>query len=130
MEMNIGEVIDRLSIMFHKVDKIGPECLPEFYAYAKDILLNAKPTDFAEMVIALRRLHTLNGTIWALEADIRQGKEGQMGLEEVGRCALEIRNQNAKRVEVKNCLAKNLGHFLDIKHDHASSAGQDWGEGK
>ena len=126
MEMNIGEVVDRLSILFHKVEKVGEECLPEFYAYAKDILLNSKPEDFEDLVKALRDLYRINGIIWALESDIRKGKEGQMGLEEVGRRALEIRGYNTKRVEVKNQIAEKKGHFKDIKVDHSSLPGRDF----
>lgn len=126
MEMNITEVIDRLSIMLHKVEKIGVACLPEFYAYAKEILVNSKPEDFGDLVKCLRELYRINGIIWALESDIRLGKEDKLGLEEVGRRALQIRNLNAERVEAKNKLAGKRGTFKDIKSDHASSGGQEF----
>ena len=126
MKMNIGEVVDRLSILFHKVDKIGDECYEEFYAYAKEVLLNCETDNAKDVIDALRELYKINGLIWALESDIRKGKEGQLGLEEVGRRALEIRNYNQKRVEIKNKIAGELGHFKDVKIDHASSAGQEF----
>jgi len=122
MEMNIGEICDRLSILFHKVEKAGEKALPEFYAFAKEVLLNSKPEDFEDMVKCIRQLHRINGIIWALEADIRLGKEGEMGLEEVGRRALEIRNYNAQRVKVKNKLSGEKGQFQDIKTEHCSTS--------
>jgi hypothetical protein len=126
MEMSVGEVIDRLSILFHKVDKIGAECLPEYYSYSKDLLLNIPAKHLTEVIAGLRELHKINGLIWALEADIRKGKEGEMGLEEVGRRALQIRDFNGQRVAIKNDVAKLLGQFGDIKTDHASSSGQEF----
>lgn len=126
MEMNIGEIVDRLSILFHKVNKVGSECFPEFFAYAKEVLLNSRPEDFEDLVKALRELYKINGIIWALEADIRKGKEGQMGLEEVGRRALEIREYNRQRVDIRNRLAEKRGHFRDVKIEHSSSSGEDF----
>jgi len=126
MEMNVAEVLDRLSILFNKVEKIGKDSLPEFYAYAKEVLLYSKPEDFEEMVKGLRELYEINGAIWLLESEIRKGREDQLGLEEVGRRALAIRRYNEKRVRIKNAIANKRGHFEDVKVDHASAAGQDW----
>ena len=70
------------------------------------------------------RLVIVNNRIWHLEADIRKGKEGLLGLEEVGRRAIEIREHNAERVALKNELTKRLdpGGLFDVKVDHASRA--------
>lgn len=118
--MNIGEICDRLSILFHKVDKVGKKALPEFYAFAKEVLLNSKPEDFEDMVKCIRHLHRINGIIWALEA--RLGKEGEMGLEEVGRRALEISYFYAQRIKIKNRISGEKGQFQDIKTEHCSTS--------
>jgi len=66
-------------------------------------------------------LKVVNGFIWDLESDIRKGKEGQLGLEEVGRRALMIRNLNSIRVWTKNLITRTTGRgHLEIKKDHAS----------
>jgi hypothetical protein len=54
--------------------------------------------------------------MWTLEADLRKGKEGELGLEEVGRRAIAIRDLNKQRVTLKNSISK----FKDIKINHVS----------
>lgn len=69
------------------------------------------------------KLSITNLKIARLEADIRDGKEGVLGLEEVGRRALAIRDLNGTR---HACIAA-LNAILDptaprdIKVDHAST---------
>lgn len=68
------------------------------------------------------RLCIANIKISILESDIRQGKEDQLGLEEVGRRALEIRDINKERVALKNTLKEIFQDgFKDIKVKHRSS---------
>ena len=69
----------------------------------------------------LKKLYEVNGKIWDLEADIRKGKEGELGLEEVGRRAIEIRNLNKTRISIKNEITEVTGSgFKDVKVNHAS----------
>ena len=65
-------------------------------------------------------LKEANGNIWDLESDIRKGKGGELGLEEVGRRALKIRQLNNLRIVVKNEVANHFGEFKENKYDHAS----------
>lgn len=65
-------------------------------------------------------LKEANGNIWDLESDIRKGKEGELGLEEVGRRALKIRQLNNLRIIIKNQVANHFGEFKENKYDHAS----------
>lgn len=66
-------------------------------------------------------LRRLNAQIWDLESDIRRGKEGELGLEEVGRRALKIRDINRQRIALKNEISKVTGDFIEHKTDHASA---------
>lgn len=66
------------------------------------------------------KLYLVNSQIWDLEAAIRQGKEGELGLEEVGRRALQIRDLNGIRIIIKNEVAKRFGEFGEKKYNHAS----------
>lgn len=65
-------------------------------------------------------LKTINGQIWDLESDIRKGKEGELGLEEVGRRAIAIRNLNNVRIAIKNEVAQHFDEFNEQKYNHAS----------
>ena len=68
------------------------------------------------------KLITINGEIWDLESDIRKGKEGELGLEEVGRRAIKIREFNKIRVGYKNIIVETFGEgYKDVKMNHASS---------
>jgi hypothetical protein len=69
----------------------------------------------------VEKLYSVNGRIWDLESDIRKGKEGELGLEEVGRRALLIRDWNHIRIGLKNIIAERLGEEIEIKGNHASS---------
>ena len=67
------------------------------------------------------RLCIANIKISILESDIRQGKEKELGLEEVGRRALQIRDINRERVALKNALKDIFKDgFKDIKIKHGS----------
>jgi len=69
----------------------------------------------------LNELYIVNAKIWDLESDIRKGKEGELGLEEVGRRAILIRNLNRERVALKNKIIEETGiGFKDVKMNHAS----------
>ena len=68
------------------------------------------------------RLCIANIKISILESDIRKGKENELGLEEVGRRALEIRDINRERVALKNELKRIFNDgFKDIKVNHRSA---------
>jgi len=68
------------------------------------------------------RLCIANIKISILESDIRKGKEDELGLEEVGRRALQIRDINGERVALKNTLKDIFKDgYQDIKVKHRSS---------
>lgn len=67
------------------------------------------------------QLQAVHAEIWKLESDIRRGREHLLGLEEVGKRALAIRDWNKKRIEIKNEIARAKGGFVEVKHDHASA---------
>ena len=72
---------------------------------------------------AVDRLAIVNIKISLLEADIRQGRERALGLEEVGRRALQIRDLNKERVALKNHLNAILDPDAspDVKVAHRSA---------
>lgn len=122
MEMPLPEILDRMSIVKLKIERIGePHLKKEFTEYEKAVKEFEKKGVTIEP-FWLKELCDLNGKIWDLEADIRKGKEGELGLEEVGRRAIVIRELNKKRISVKNEIVEKTGlGFRDVKMNHASA---------
>lgn len=120
IKLNIGEFLDRMSISVHKTQKIGKECYPEFLRFCEELLLNIPIEKFEEIIKGFRQLYFVNGEIWKLESDLRKGKEKKLGLSEVGRRAIKIREWNKKRVTEQNRLIRLFGGYENIKKDHAS----------
>jgi hypothetical protein len=115
MEMSIGEVADRYSIVKLKIERTNLDCKKELAELRIELQKTEGIDNFVE------RLYDVNGKIWDLESDIRKGKEGILGLEEVGRRAIAIREYNNLRVNIKNEInvLYNSG-YIETKVNHAS----------
>ncbi len=118
MKMPIAEIIDRYTIVSLKFEKIGPQFVEEYKAYKKEI-------DDMDKTFLVRgwisNLLRINRRIWDLEAQLRQGEDEALGLEEIGRRAIAIRNKNRERVAIKNEISSSTGTgFVDGKMDHVS----------
>ena len=121
MEMPLAEVLDRLSILKLKIERIN-----EWHLKKEQDAFNLAIQEFKNKGIKIKEewleeLYKVNSKIWELEADIRKGRENLLGLEEVGRRAIEIRNLNRERVAMKNKIIEETGiGFKDVKVNHAS----------
>lgn len=128
MEILLADLIDRYTILKLKLERLNPEqkkfeplINQEFLAYEKAI------DDYRIKGVTVKqdwldRLYEVNSNCWDLEADIRQKKEGILGLEEVGRRAILIRDINRQRIAIKNLITKEIGFgFLEIKTNHIST---------
>jgi hypothetical protein len=129
MEYPLSEMIDRMTILALKCEHLrdNPELRREFHQEHLTFCGHAfaAHTGSVSQLIGWRdALLSINGKIWELEADIRLGREGILGLEEVGRRALAIRDLNAKRIAIKNEIARAAGGFEEVKIDHASAAAE------
>ena len=114
--MPISEIADRYSIAILKKERANAENSEEISILGKEIENYPGINDF------LNDLIEINGKIWDLESDIRKGKENELGLEEVGRRAIKIRELNKIRVGYKNEIVKLYKEgFEDIKMNHASA---------
>ena len=122
MEMPLPEVLDRLSIVKLKVERIGEPHLQKEFEELQRAVEEFKKRGIKIKQEWIEELYKINSQIWDLESDIRKGKEGELGLEEVGRRAIAIRGINGKRVKLKNLIAEETGiGFKDVKMNHASS---------
>jgi hypothetical protein len=115
MKMPISEVADRYSIAILKKERAQADNQKEIDQLGKEI------SSYEGIEFFIERLIEINGKIWDLESDIRKGKEKELGLEEVGRRAINIREFNKIRVGFKNEMVKKYDEgFEDIKMNHAS----------
>ena len=114
--MPISEIADRYSIALLKSERIeNVDLSDELMTYKKEL------NKYKDISPFIDRLYKINGEIWDLESDIRKGKEKLMGLEEVGRRAILIREKNKIRVGIKNEMVEKYEEgFKDIKMNHAS----------
>lgn len=112
----ITELIDRYLIAQLKYEKTNANIVElEFY---QDQVAQIDLDSVSEY---LQQLKTCHRNIWELEKELKNGYEQQLPLEEIGRRAILIRNENAKRVLVKNFIAEKLGcNVREIKQDHLS----------
>lgn len=119
MKVAISDILDRYSIAILKRDRANAENQIEIKELEFEIE-KYKNNNFDIQEFIEKLIH-VNGKIWDLESDIRKGKEGELGLEEVGRRAIAIRELNKKRVGYKNKIVDIFGEgYKDIKMNHAS----------
>ena len=122
--MPVSELCDRLTIAQLKMERLGDDEINknelqkqiEYYESGVD-------TKNKTLVGLIVDLHEINGKMWDAEYAIRKGLDSDLGLEEIGRRALKIRNLNRVRVKVKNDITEEAGQpeFKDCKMNHASS---------
>jgi len=116
MEYPLSEIIDRLSILTLKSVRLPAN---ERVALERGRFVVASTefgVDGQTLWQWLQEQTEINGRIWDLEAELRQG----LGLEEIGRRAIQIRELNRERIRRKNEIARKMGEFEETKVDHVS----------
>ncbi|MFH1209771.1 MAG: hypothetical protein V1663_03205 [archaeon] len=122
MEMPLAEVLDRFVIVRLKMEKIDGSEKKKEYEFYKKVINEYKKKGVTIKDEWINQLYDVNAKIWDLEFDLRRGKEGELGLEEVGKRALKIRDLNKIRIRIKNEIVETTGSgFKDIKMNHASA---------
>lgn len=117
-ELTPGEFFDRFTIIIRKA-KFDPSNYTEQINEFSDII--SMKHFSGELLKLICQLQMINTDIWNLESDLRKGKEGELGLAEVGRRALHIRNINAERIDCINKINKIFGlQTKETKFNHAS----------
>lgn len=117
LKISIGDILDRYSIVKLKSERTAIDCSAELTALSKEI------EDYTDIDEFVEKLYIVNGKIWDLEADIRQEKEALLGLEEVGRRAIKIRQFNGERVFIKNQVNSKFNEgFTETKVNHGSQS--------
>jgi hypothetical protein len=98
------ELVDRYAIAQVKHDRTGGANQAELEFYEQQ-MLNIDKTLIWQELQAFKILHD---KIWSLEDDFKKCRIDGTDLAEVGRRALEIRDYNNFRVQLKNTVAEKL----------------------
>lgn len=113
IKMSIGDIVDRYSICKLKSERLQLDNSKELQELEKEIHIYESIPDFVD------RMYEINGKIWDLEADIRKKNEEILGLEEVGRRAIKIRELNTIRVSCKNEINSKYNEgYIEYKMNH------------
>lgn len=107
MKYSIADIVDRFTITELKMIRISGEIYNNEYNLLLEEVLEVMP----EIAPYLKALQKINARIWELESAIRLAQEDSLGLEEVGRRALRIRDANAHRIRVKNAITRKFGGY-------------------
>ena len=126
IRMPLGEVIDRYTILKLKTERID-KLTPDQILYEKPNL-ERELKSFSEAIDKFRQegfevedrwikeLYQINAKCWDIESDIRRSREKSMGLEEVGRTAMILRQFAQNRIDLKNEIAaKSKTGFKEVK---------------
>jgi two-component sensor histidine kinase len=112
----IIELVDRYAIAKLKFNKTAAN-RAELDFYTQQL----EQQDISKISIQLDELYSIHQKIWELESELKSGLDTLLPLEEIGRRAIEIRNWNNQRIELKNAIAEQLGCIVrEIKKDHIS----------
>jgi hypothetical protein len=116
IQFPIIELVDRLCIAEIKHQRTNANL--EELAWYKNQFNNI---EVSKISLELELLKNIHNQIWELEADLKSFYEHRHSLEEIGRRAIEIRNLNHKRIQLKNIMAEKLNCTVkEIKKDHIS----------
>lgn len=124
MEYTVADIFDRLSILELKIKRIENSGMEEEHQQYKnefsDLMSEYKEYLVPHLSFLFEAIFYVNKQIWDLENDIRNEREKELGLEEVGRRAIKIREWNKKRIKIKNLInyLTNSG-FQEIKSTEA-----------
>jgi hypothetical protein len=113
----VVELVDRFCIAKLKYKKTQGANYLEMDFYAEQM----QEYDTNTISRELEQLYAIHEKIWNLESALKSGFEHQLTLEEIGRRAIEIRNLNNQRIQLKNTMAEKFGCLVrEIKQDHLS----------
>jgi len=102
IKMTIVDVIDRYCITFLKYSRVSSVEFEKELSTLRQEFSNYFGRKRAKIWEFVNKLYDIHSELWDTEASIRAAKEEDLGLEEVGRRALKVRDLNRERQRVKN----------------------------
>lgn len=120
IEMSLGDVFDRLTILSRKI-YFGEEGAYKEHTYLTEGIDKLGIRLSGALLSAIIRLNQMNIEVWNLENEIRNDSENKMDNAEIGKRAKMIRDHNKKRIEYKNEINRLTGGgFREFKIKHRS----------
>ena len=118
----VPEVADRYTIALLKIERLGSDEIDmDEMRKQIDYYREGLKLEDPELSILVNDLYEINGKMWDAEYAIRKGQDENLGLEEIGRRALQIRDLNRIRMKVKNDIIELTGDgFKDCKMNYAN----------
>jgi hypothetical protein len=120
MEWSPADILDRMSIVKLKIEKIGlPELQKEFDVLQK-ALDNLKEKGIEIKEEWLDELYEINKEEWEL-LEVMNMEKKKEDYEKIGRLYIKTEGVNKKRSELKNKIVRETGEgFVEIKKNHLS----------
>ena len=118
MEMPLPEIIDRISILKLKIERVNVSLRKSFEREMQEC--EKAIEEFRNKGIIIKqewidKLYEINGFQWNLESEMNNLRKAEK-IEEMGKIYLDLQISNKKRVAVKNQISEETGSgFRDIK---------------
>ena len=126
MQFPLSEIVDRWTILKLKTERLPSEgtLIEIFDVFTSELekQLDKLDENIRQKISGLiEELYIHNKSIWDLEADLRAGRmDEKKDLEEIGRRAIKIRDNNKLRLQAKNkitlLVAQKIGFDRKIHH--------------
>ena len=118
----IPEVADRYTIAILKIERLDhSEIDVEDMQRQVDYYKQGLDLEYQQLAKLVNDLYDINGKMWDAEHAIRKGQDENLGLEEIGKRAIRIRDLNRIRMKVKNDIIEFTGDgFKDCKMNYAN----------
>ncbi|MDO8552917.1 MAG: hypothetical protein Q7S01_05375 [bacterium] len=120
LKLPLPEAIDRVTIAMLKLERLHHDNNRAFikkeYTFYRKVLDSYRNEGIDVKDAWVEEMKEINGHVWDIESAIRQGREDEFGLEEMGRRTLDLRELSKVRVACKKKIAEEVGlDFHEVK---------------
>jgi thermostable 8-oxoguanine DNA glycosylase len=122
MRVQPAEIIDRLTIIKLKIEKLKDPLLKKEFEELKEALEKFKQENTKIKDEWITELYEINKEVWGLLKKINDERNKEkLDYERFGELYLEIEKMNRRRAETKNKIVEETGKgFKEIKKNHPS----------
>ena len=121
MEIPPADIIDRLTIVKLKLERIGDQTFKEEISVLEEALNEFRREGIEIKQDWIDELYKVNGDEWNLLEEMFKEKKTN-NFEKIGKIYLETELVNKRRSEIKNEIVKETGKgFKEIKKNHPSA---------
>ena len=121
MEIPPADIIDRMTIVKLKIERIGNPALNAEMDALSDAIEEFRKKGIEIKQEWIDELYKINGEEWDLLDKMNKERKEGTDYRKIGQLYLETEKVNKKRAEVKNKIVEETGKgFKEIKKDHPS----------